>query len=165
MNIMFNYFWPIFAAGLIAGMIGGVFAFRRKTRRVMPRGIGLLLALLFAILWNGPLGAGDRLAVHIERNVHATLVYYELPQVSAHLHRGPLSRHVDLSGPNTDFQRYELPRTMETLPGVSGASWSNDVGIPLILEASGMALLGFLFGLGLAYLIELHRRYNAQWNW
>jgi hypothetical protein len=26
-------------------------------------------------------------------------------------------------------------------------------------------VLGFLFGLLLAYLIELRRRYNAQWTW
>jgi hypothetical protein len=27
------------------------------------------------------------------------------------------------------------------------------------------SLLGFLLGLLLAYLVELRRRYNAQWNW
>jgi hypothetical protein len=26
-------------------------------------------------------------------------------------------------------------------------------------------VVGFLFGLLVAYLIELRRRYNAQWNW
>ena len=33
------------------------------------------------------------------------------------------------------------------------------------LLGAGIALLGFLFGLLLAYLGELHRRHNAQWNW
>jgi hypothetical protein len=28
-----------------------------------------------------------------------------------------------------------------------------------------VAVLGFLFGLLVAYLVELRRRYNAQWNW
>ena len=36
---------------------------------------------------------------------------------------------------------------------------------PLIVEAAAVALLGFLFGLLLAYLVELRRRYNAQWTW
>jgi hypothetical protein len=52
------------------------------------------------------------------------------------------------------------------LPGVSKAQWGNDPGgTPLMVEGSAIAVLGFLFGLLLAYLIELHRRYNAQWNW
>ena len=34
-----------------------------------------------------------------------------------------------------------------------------------LVEGGAIAVLGFLFGLLLAYLIELHRRYNAQWNW
>ena len=28
-----------------------------------------------------------------------------------------------------------------------------------------VAIAGFLVGLLLAYLVELHRRYNAQWSW
>ena len=55
---------------------------------------------------------------------------------------------------------------METLPGVSAATWSNaGGGTPLIAEGAGTSLLGFLIGLVLAYLVELRRRYNAQWNW
>ena len=37
--------------------------------------------------------------------------------------------------------------------------------IPLIVEAGGIALVGFSFGLLLAYLIELRRRANAEWRW
>jgi hypothetical protein len=52
------------------------------------------------------------------------------------------------------------------LPGVSKAQWGNNPGgMPLMVEGGAIAVLGFLFGLLLAYLIELHRRYNAQWNW
>jgi membrane associated rhomboid family serine protease len=37
--------------------------------------------------------------------------------------------------------------------------------MPLIAEGAAGAVLGFLFGLLLAYLVELRRRYNAQYNW
>ena len=37
--------------------------------------------------------------------------------------------------------------------------------MPLMVEAIGLALAGFLIGLFLAYLVELHRRANAGWRW
>jgi hypothetical protein len=37
--------------------------------------------------------------------------------------------------------------------------------VPLIAEGAAVAVLGFLLGLLLAYLVELRRRYNAQYNW
>lgn len=36
--------------------------------------------------------------------------------------------------------------------------------MPLIVEAFGVALVGFSFGLVLAYLVELRRRSNAEWR-
>ncbi len=36
--------------------------------------------------------------------------------------------------------------------------------IPLIVEALGLAIAGFLAGLLLAYLLALHRRANAEWR-
>ena len=71
-----------------------------------------------------------------------------------------------LAGPPDDFQGTELPRTMAMMPGASGSRWEPaGPGVPLMAEAGLAGLLGFLFGLLLAYLIELHIRYNAQWNW
>jgi hypothetical protein len=35
----------------------------------------------------------------------------------------------------------------------------------LLLEAGIVSVAGFLVGLLLAYVIELRRRYNAQWKW
>jgi hypothetical protein len=81
------------------------------------------------------------------------------------LHHDPLTRRVELSGPADDFQRSELARLMDEIPGVSGATWSSGRGIPLIAEGLAVTLLGFLLGLLLAYLVELRRRHNAQWNW
>ncbi len=36
--------------------------------------------------------------------------------------------------------------------------------MPLIVEAFGLSLAGFLIGLLLAYLLDLHRRANAEWR-
>lgn len=37
--------------------------------------------------------------------------------------------------------------------------------MPLIVEALGLSLAGFLAGLFLAYLLALHRRANAEWRY
>lgn len=166
MNTLWSYFWPIIAEASVIGVVAGSIAFRRRKKRNLAFASGLVVALALAALWHGPLGAAQRLTTRIERDARATLNFYEMSEVTAHLHRGPLSRHLVLSGPGDDFQRNELARTMDTLPGVSSAGWSNTAGgPPLIAEAAAAAILGFLSGLLLAYLIALHRRYNAQWNW
>jgi hypothetical protein len=166
MNIPWAYFWPILTAGLLVGGIGGLFAFRQRPRRNAILVAGLVLSLALAGLWHGPLGAADRFATRVERQARESLTYYEMTKVTAHLHRAPLSRRLVLSGPADDFQTSEMMRLFSQLPGVSGATWSNkDGGIPLIAEACLAAIAGFLGGLLLAYLIELRRRYNAQWTW
>lgn len=76
-----------------------------------------------ALLWHGPLGAGDRLATRADKIARATLDYYELPNVSAHLQRHPLSRTIILSGPADRFQRSELLRIMGKVPGVNAVRW------------------------------------------
>jgi hypothetical protein len=166
MNAFWSYFWPCFAAGLIAGGPAGTIAFRRRSGRNVALAIGAVAALVLAALWHGPLGAADRFEATVGRSIQQTLVRYEMTKVSAHLHHGPLTRRVMLSGPADDFQRQGLVEFMDELPGVSDSSWSSGAGgIPLIAEAMAVALLGFLFGLVLAYLAELRRRHNAQWNW
>jgi len=164
MNTLWTYFWPILCVGLLAGGLGGLFGFRRKRRR--PLIIAGLVALAAAATWHGPLGAADRFTTKIERQARQALDYYEMTKVTAHLHRGPLSRRLILSGPADDFQTSELARLLGQLPGVSSVSWSGrNGGIPLIAEGELAAILGFLGGLLIAYLIELRRRYNAQWTW
>jgi membrane protease YdiL (CAAX protease family) len=163
-NAFWSYFWPLLACGLILGALFGTIALRK--RRLWLSIVGAILALTGATLWNGPLGAADRLESEIERTARAALVSWEMPQVQAHLHRLPLSRCLVLSGQADDFQRSELVRIMETIPGVTTATWSPDRGgIPLFAEAAIAAILGFLAGLLLAYVVELRRRYNAQWKW
>ncbi|HEY7007158.1 MAG TPA: hypothetical protein VH392_11840 [Sphingomicrobium sp.] len=166
MNALWSYFWPAFGAGLAVGILAGAFAFRRRSRRNAALAIGTVAAIAFAALWHGPLGGAGRFTAAVDRNIQKTFAYYEMTGVSAQLHRGPLTRRVLLSGAADDFQRGELTRLVDEVPGVESASWtSNGGGVPLIVEGIGVAVLGFLLGLLVAYLVELRRRYNAQWNW
>lgn len=166
MNGLWTYFWPVLGAGAVVGILSGAIAFRRRSRRNLSLAIGFALTLAVAALWHGPLGGAARLTGEIEGGIQKTLVYYEMTQVRAQLHHGPLTRRVLLSGPADDFQQRELARYIGQVPGVSGVSWtSNGGGLPLIVECAGVAVLGFLLGLLVAYLVELRRRYNAQWNW
>ena len=84
---------------------------------------GLAATLAFGALWHGPLGAGERFATRAGKIARATLDYYELPAVSGHLERGPLSRRMILSGPADRFQRSELVRIMGQVPGVNEVRW------------------------------------------
>ena len=167
MNTFWTYFWPIAAAAMVIGAIGGLVGFRRK--KVLPFIVAALLALGWVVAWHGPLGAADRFTRVIERQSHEALIYYEVANgVTAHLHQGPLTRRLILVGGASldNWQRGELVRLFSQLPGVSNATWSeSDAGLPLILEGAIAAVGGFLFGLGLAYLLELRRRYNSQWSW
>lgn len=166
MSAAWSYFWPVFAAGLVAGAVCGLVAFRRRSKRNLKLAVGILISLALAGLWHGPFGAADRFAGQVERDVRATLVNNEIPQVSGHLHHDPLTRRVALTGPADNFQRSELVRIVSGLPGVSDASWSvARGGVPLVAEACMVAVAGFLIGLLLAYLVELRRRYNSQWKW
>ena len=165
MNTLWDYFWPVFAAGLLIGALAAAIGFRRG-RRALPIAVGLLATIGAAALWHGPLGAAARLSARVERQAREALDYYEMPDIGARLHHGPLTRRLILSGKADDFQRSELVRLFGQVPGVSGASWSGrSGGLPLIAEGIAVALASFLLGFGLAYLVELRRRYNAQWKW
>lgn len=163
MSPLLAYFWPVFGLGVLLGGLGGWMALRR--RRPWLLAIAGALGLAGAALWHAPFGAASRLAEQVEKSARATLVDWEMPQVQAHLHRGPLSRRLVLSGPADDFQRSELVRIMSAVPGVSRATWSGSAGIPLLLEGTLACALGFLAGALLAYGVERRRRYNAEWKW
>jgi hypothetical protein len=164
-NAFWAYFWPPFGAGIAVAIIAGAFAFRRPRKRVLALALGVILALGLAALWHGPGGAANRFTKSVEQVVREALVNNEIPEVSGHLQRGPLTRRVLLSGPADDFQRREVVNLMNVVPGVESASWSGGTAIPLIAEGGIAAILGFLLGLLVAYLMELRRRFNAQWNW
>ena len=81
MNVLWTYFWPIVAAGLLLGAVLGSAALRR--RRMMLIALGVALAVAAAGLWHGPLGAADRFAASIDRTARAVLVDWEMGQVLA----------------------------------------------------------------------------------
>ena len=166
MNALWSYFWPAFGAGLAVGVLAGAVAFRRRQRRNLALAGGVLLSIGLSALWHGPLGAADKFAASVDSEVRLALVNNEIPQVTGHIQHGPLTRRVFLSGPADDFQRSQLETIIGDLPGVSDARWTDsEGGVPLIVEGGLVAVLGFLFGLLLAYLVELRRRYNSQWKW
>lgn len=166
MNALWAYFWPPFCAGLIAGIIAGAIAFRRRGKRNVALAAGAAVAIAIAIVWHGPFGAADRFVAQVERTTREMIVYNEIPWITGHIHHDPLTRRVILSGRADDFQRSELARMVGELPGVSSAQWTSEPGgVPLIVEGTAITILGFLFGLLVAYLRELRRRFNAQWNW
>ena len=175
MNPFFSFFWPLFGFGLLAGVLAGLVGFRlraktpradylqRRNRVLGGAGLGCIVA---ALLWTGPLGGADRFVAQVGREVRQSLVYNEMTMMHAHLHRGPLTRRIALSGPADDFQRGALAAALSSLPGVSSASWDDaGGGLPIVLEAPIAALLGYAIGLVLAYGVELRRRYNSQWSW
>ncbi len=168
MNPLWSYFWPILCAGLLAGGLGGLFGFRRKRNR--PLIIAAIVAIGATALWHGPLGAADRFKAQVEADARDALNDLEMTRITVSLHHDPLTRRLILSKPAdqilTDYQTGELERLIGQVTGVSGASWSGrNAGLPLIAEGELAAILGFLGGLLIAYLIELRRRYNAQWTW
>ena len=85
--------------------------------------LGIAATLATVALWHGPLGAGDRFAAMVEANARAQLDRDEMSQVQVHIERGPLTRRLLLSGPADEFQRAEIVRRMELLPGVGEAAW------------------------------------------
>ena len=85
--------------------------------------LGVAAVTGFAMLWHGPLGAGERLAQRVESQARRQLDRDEMFQVQAQLQRSPLSRRLILSGPADDFQRKELVRRLDETPGVLDVRW------------------------------------------
>lgn len=92
--------------------------------RLVILALGVLMVIGATWLWHGPLGAGERLARQMEAGARAQLDRDEMIRVQARVERQPLSRRLILSGPADDFQRREIKRRLELLPGVGEAVWS-----------------------------------------
>lgn len=169
MNPLVAYFWPSFAAGVVVGVAVLTFIFRRRLtgmRKWLVFDAGIGVAVLLSLLWSGPLGGGRRFIDAVEPLARKALDYYEMTEVSGRLGHAPLTRQLILEGPADDFQRSELVRLMSQLPGVSEATWQGGNGaLPIIVEGALAAIAGLLVGTFLAFLLERHRRYNAQWSW
>lgn len=169
MSPLWAYFWPSFAAGLIVGAVTFNYLVRRRLtgmRKWLVIDGGVVVSAICSLIWSGPLGGGRRFIDTVEPLARRTLDYYEMTQITARLGHAPLTRTLILEGPADDFQHSELVRLFSQLPGVSKATFEPSNGaLPIIVEGAGVAILGFLVGGFLAYLLELHRRHNAQWSW
>ena len=88
---------------------------------IFALGIAAVIGLTW--LWHAPLGAGERLAGAVEAAARTQLDHDAMVRVQARLERHPLSRRLILSGPADDFQRREIKRRLELLPGVGEAQW------------------------------------------
>ena len=174
MIALWNFYWPVVAAGLVLGVVSSWFAFwgRHHPKRNLLIAVGAAATLAAAALWHGPAGTGERMAAGIESRARVDLRDLEMAGVTATLERGPMRRSLLLSGPADDFQRSELPRYMLVIPGVSATRWQGGSGparggpvLPLVAEAGLLGLVGFLLGLLLVYLFELRRRANAGRRW
>ena len=126
MILLWHYYWPVIAAGLVIGFITGkLFHRRARAQRRYVLAAGAAIGLAFAGLWHGPLGAADRLSGRIERDARITLEHFEMGAVTARMERGPLRRRLVLSGPSDSVQQQLLARTMSEIPGVSEVRWAN----------------------------------------
>jgi hypothetical protein len=85
--------------------------------------VGVAATVGFTALWHGPLGAGERLATQAEAAARARLDRDEMFQVRARMERGPLARRLIVSGPADDFQRAEIRRRLDEVPGILDVKW------------------------------------------
>ena len=124
MTALWHFYWPVFVAAIILGVVAGVPLFRKpkaERRYQVPIALGMV-ALPVAVGWHS-LSAADRLTQSVERGARITLDNYEMQQVTAQLAREPLKRTLILSGPADDFQQRELLRIMNEVPGVQVVKW------------------------------------------
>ena len=168
MSLLWDLYWPLIVASAVAGVVAGAFGFRRRKRGRWALATGLGFVLLAAWGWHGPAGSGSRFASDVERQTRQVLVDFEMTSVRAVVERTPLARTLVLTGPADSFQRGELVRILNYVPGVGSVHWSDSPApfmLPLLVEVELAALLSCGLGLLMAYLLELRRRSNAQWSW
>ena len=125
--------------------------------------IGLAATVASAILWHGPGGAAERFVMRSERDVREMLTYFEMSEVEGRVQRDPVARRIFYAGPADDFQRSELVRLGEDVPGIGEARWSRPKSaltypLPLVVEAVALALASFLIGLTLSAIAWYARR-------
>lgn len=179
MNLFWDLYWPLLTIAVVLGVVAGTVGLRatatrppqtRELRRwaTLVIATGALVVLALGAIWHGPAGAGEKLANTVDRTSRKVLDDWEMTQVQGHIERNPVRRTLVLTGPADDFQRSELARIMDGVPGVANVRWTDarsPFGLPLLAEAELAGLLCFGLGLLLAYLLELRRRYRAQWSW
>lgn len=178
MSFLWDLYWPLLTAAAVIGVIAGRLAYKLpgkggekaayRRRRNLTLLVGAVAILLAGWAWHGPVGAGKRFTAETERFTRRVLVDFEMAPIKAVVAQNPLKRSLVLSGQADDFQRSELVRILNDVPGVGEVHWTDQksgFALPLLLEVELAALVSFGVGLLLAYLLELRRRSNAQWRW
>lgn len=179
MTLFWDLYWPLLTIAVVLGVVAGSVGFRATVRRragtrelrrraTIVIATGALIALALGAIWHGPVRIGEKLANTVDRTSRKVLDDWEMTQVQGHIERDPIRRTLVLSGPADDFQRSELVRIMDDVPGVANVRWKDarsTFALPLLAEAELGGLICFGLGLLLAYLLELRRRYRAQWSW
>ena len=129
--------------------------------RTATLALGAAATLAVVAIDASPLGGNRHIADQIEAFARQQLDQDEMATVTARVADGPLRRRLLLAGPGDDFQRAEIVRRMEALPGVSEARWNKRHGpfpLPMMIEAALMALAAYAAGATLSYLLKLRRR-------
>ena len=94
--------------------------------------IGAAAALAAGLVSHGPLGRGEAFVASLEARAQEEVRKAELPGVTAHLSRSPMSREVVMTGNANDFQREgmgQLPGIndrIRAIPGISGLRWDDN---------------------------------------
>ena len=124
--------------------------------------IGTAASIACAALLHGVGGAGERLAGTLDVQQRRMLDEYEMQAIEGRAQRDPIARRIIMKGPADDFQRAELVRYSERLPGVGEARWNRAKSeltypVPALIEGIALSLAAFVVGLLIAYLAFVRR--------
>ena len=126
--------------------------------------LGAMLTLAVTAIVAGPIGGNRAIATAIQTYARQQLDHDEMSAITAIITDAPLRRRLYLAGPADDFQRTEIVRRMEQMPGVDEARWNHRqpfFPLPMMVEAMLMALAAYAAGAILSYLVALRRRARA----
>ena len=125
MSLLWDLYWPVIVAAAVAGVMAGAFGFRRKKRGrfSLAAGIAATIAVRLDLAW----ASRHRRPVRIHGRTPDPPGARGLGNgpVRAIVARDPLQRTLILSGPADDFQRAELVRILNYVPGVGNVRWAN----------------------------------------
>ena len=129
---------------------------------------GLIAVLLMGWIYHGPLGTGEKLINRLELQGRAAVVETQLTGIQVRMHRDPLARVAELSGPANDLQREGLGSQwgindyVAAVPGIGAVRWADQAGsarvVPLLAETEFLVFLAYLIGLGLGWLFFGRRK-------
>jgi len=124
--------------------------------------IGLAAVAGMAAIGHGPAGQGAAFVGGMEDEARAAVAATNVPDIDVRMGRDPLTRLATASGPADAFQREGqgelkgISDRIREVEGVSGVRWADEperFALPLFVETLILALVAYLIGLGLAWLL------------